>query len=111
MRTSGESLNAGDLDNDAKTLDVKAGQGLRLQIVNPSPVRYMRLRLTAGSGAGTTQINLVRIGGQGGLLNNAVVEGGDAKGFDFGYGQGEIWFRPPVVRMWWRRFRRAPRAC
>ena len=88
---------AGDLDSDAQTLDVKAGQGLRLQIVNPSPVRYMRLRLTAGSGAGTTQINLVRIGGQGGLLNNAVVEGGDANGFDFEYGQGEI-LVPPAGR-------------
>ena len=85
--------NAGDLDSDAKALDVKAGQGLRLQIVNPSPVRYMRLRLTAGSGAETTQINLVRIGGQGGLLNNAVVEGGDA----FKYGQGEI-LVPPAGR-------------
>jgi FtsP/CotA-like multicopper oxidase with cupredoxin domain len=80
----------GDLDTDAKTLDVKAGQGLRLQIVNPSPVRYMRLRLADSNGM---QIDLVRIGGQGGLLNNAVVEGGDA----FGYGQGEI-LVPPAGR-------------
>lgn len=65
----------GDLDSDAKTLDVKAGQGLRLQIVNPSPVRYMRLRLTAGSGAGTTQINLVRIGGQGGCSTTRLWRG------------------------------------
>ena len=68
-------MDAGELDSDAKTLDVKAGQGLRLQIVNPSPVRYMRLRLTLAA-VRDTQINLVRIGGQGGLLNNAVVEGG-----------------------------------
>ena len=80
----------GDLDTDAKTLDVKAGQGLRLQIVNPSPVRYMRLRLADSNGM---QIDLVRIGGQGGLLNNAVVEGGDV----FGYGQGEI-LVPPAGR-------------
>ena len=58
-----------------QTLEVKAGQGLRLQIVNPSPVRHMRLRLT------DTNLNLVtlyRIGGQGGLLNNPVVEGGES---------------------------------
>jgi FtsP/CotA-like multicopper oxidase with cupredoxin domain len=80
----------GALAAGAQTLDVQAGQGLRLQIVNPSPVRYMRLRLTDGGG---TQVNLVRIGGQGGLLNNAILEGGDA----FGYEQGEI-LVPPAGR-------------
>lgn len=74
--------------------EVKAGQGLRLQIVNPSPVRYMRLRLTDNGG---TQINLVRIGGEGGLLDNAVVEGGVVAGFDFKYGEGEI-LVPPADR-------------
>lgn len=80
----------GALAAGAQTLDVQAGQGLRLQIVNPSPVRYMRLRLTDGGG---TQVNLVRIGGQGGLLNNAVLEGGDG----LGYEQGEI-LVPPAGR-------------
>lgn len=80
----------GALAAGASTLDVQPGQGLRLQIVNPSPVRYMRLRLTDNGG---TQVNLVRIGGQGGLLNNAVLEGGAA----FGYVQGEI-LVPPAGR-------------
>ncbi|MGH7184325.1 MAG: multicopper oxidase family protein [Nitrospiraceae bacterium] len=84
----------GELAPGASTLDVQAGQGLRLQIVNPSPVRHMRLRLTDNLG---TQINLVRIGGEGGLLNNAVVEGGVVAGFDFGYGKGEI-LVPPAGR-------------
>ena len=89
---------AGALDNGASTLTVQADQGLRLQIVNPSPVRYMRLRLTAGSGDETTQINLVRIGGEGGLLDRAVLEGGITVGmFDFKYEQGEI-LLPPASR-------------
>ena len=79
----------------ANALEVQAGQGLRLQIVNPSPVRYMRLRLTTSSGA---QVNLLRIGGEGGLLDHAVLEGGiTANNFDFKYGQGEI-LVPPAGR-------------
>jgi FtsP/CotA-like multicopper oxidase with cupredoxin domain len=84
----------GALAAGAQTLDVQAGQGLRLQIVNPSPVRYMRLRLTDSGG---TQVNLVRIGGQGGLLDYAVVEGGLVESFDFKYGYGEI-LLPPAGR-------------
>jgi FtsP/CotA-like multicopper oxidase with cupredoxin domain len=76
-------------------LSVSPGQGLRLQIVNPSPVRYMRLRLTTNSGI---QIPLVRIGGQGGLLDNAIVEGGITdSNFDTKYGHGEI-LLPPAGR-------------
>ncbi|CUS39247.1 exported hypothetical protein [Candidatus Nitrospira nitrosa] len=75
-------------------LEVKADQGLRLQIVNPSPVRYMRLRLTTSSGE---QVNLFRIGGEGGLLDRVVLEGGMIGEFDFKYGQGEI-LVPPASR-------------
>ena len=49
-----------------------AGQGLRLQLLNASAIRYMRLRLTDDSAALDPA---VRVGGEGGLLNNAV-EGG-----------------------------------
>jgi len=75
--------------------EVQAGQGLRLQIVNPSPVRYMRLRLTAGNS--WSPITLFRIGGEGGLLNEAVVEGGNSGGFDTKYQSGEILI-PPAGR-------------
>ena len=84
----------GALAVGASTMDVQAGQGLRLQIVNPSPVRYLRLLLTDGSG---NQIKLVRIGGEGGLLNHALVEGGTAGHFDTNYGRGEI-LLPPAGR-------------
>lgn len=84
----------GALAAGASTLDVQAGQGLRLQIVNPSPVRYVRLLLTDNSG---NQIDLVRIGGEGGLLNNAIVEGGAAGKFVTNYGRGEI-LLPPASR-------------
>ncbi|MCS6306476.1 MAG: multicopper oxidase domain-containing protein [Nitrospira sp.] len=103
VQVSGRSLSidpmtgawtVGALSSGASTLDVQADQGLRLQIVNPSPVRYMRLRLTTSNGA---QVNLFRIGGEGGLLNRAVLEGGTVGEFDFKYGQGEI-LLPPAGR-------------
>lgn len=85
----------GALAAGASTLDVQAGQGLRLQIVNPSPVRYVRLRLTTKSG---DKIPLIRIGGEGGLLDYALVEGGfTASGFDTKYRRGEI-LLPPAGR-------------
>lgn len=90
----GSPSEPGALEANAQTLDVQAGQGLRLRIVNPSPVRYLRLRLTTNSGH---LIPLVRIGGEGGLLNKAVVEGGVERGFDSKYGKGEI-LLPPAGR-------------
>ena len=88
----GPPYKPGDLLSNAVTTPVNAGQGLRLQIVNPSPVRYMRLRLTNSKG---NQSPLVRIGGEGGLLNNAVVEGNNgAGGFNFKYEKGEILLPP-----------------
>jgi FtsP/CotA-like multicopper oxidase with cupredoxin domain len=84
----------GALAVGASTLDVQAGQGLRLQIVNPSAVRYVRLRLTTNGG---DKVDLVRIGGEGGLLNNALVEGGTVGHFVTDYGRGEI-LLPPASR-------------
>ena len=90
----------GPLNIGAQTLDILAGQGLRLQIVNCAAVRYFRLILTDSTGA---QIPLVRIGGEGGLLDNAIIEGGvvnDPGGtgdFDTKYTNGEILI-PPASR-------------
>lgn len=84
----------GALASGAKTLKVNPGQGIRLQLLNASPVRYMRLRLTSPSG---TLIPLVRVGGEGGLLNYAVQEGGLQGGFDTKYDAGEI-LLPPGTR-------------
>lgn len=91
---AGDPASPGALGAGASTLDVLAGQGLRLQIVNPSPVRYMRLRLTEANGS---QVNLYRVGGEGGLLNNPVLEGGIVLGVNFKYDQGEI-LVPPAGR-------------
>src|SRR5262249_12360167 len=65
--------------------------GLRLRIGNTSTIRFFRLRLTDNSG---TQIPLIRVGGEGGLLDDAVQEGGIVSGFDFGYDAGEILIDP-----------------
>jgi len=81
----------GALAAGAQTLNVLAGQGLRLQIGSEATTRFFRLRLTDNAGV---QIPLVRVGGQGGLLDNAVVEGGVVAGFDFHYGSGEILIDP-----------------
>jgi len=75
-------------------LDVRPGQGLRLQIVNCATTRYFRLRLTDAAGQ---KVNLVRVGGEGGVLDNAVLEGGVISGFDTKYDSGEI-LLPPSVR-------------
>jgi FtsP/CotA-like multicopper oxidase with cupredoxin domain len=84
------------LAGGAQTMDILAGQGLRLQIANCATTRYFRLRLTTASGA---LVPLVRIGGEGGLLDNAVVEGGIIIGtFDTKYDSGEV-LVPPGTRV------------
>lgn len=89
---AGTPENPGVLATGAQTLAVTAGQGLRLQVINSSATRYMRLHLTDGSG---NQINLVRIGGQGGLIDQARLEGDtDGPGFKFNYKQGQILIPP-----------------
>jgi FtsP/CotA-like multicopper oxidase with cupredoxin domain len=81
----------GALAPGAATFPVQAGEGLRMRIGNTAAIRFLRLRLTDSTGA---QIPLVRIGGEGGLLDHAVVEGGSPGGFDTGYDSGEILLDP-----------------
>ena len=78
----------------AAKFDVLSGQGLRLQIVNCAHLRYFRLRLTTGTGV---PVPLVRIGGEGGLLDNAILEGGTMGTFDTEFESGEI-LLPPATR-------------
>ena len=73
---------------------VLSGQGLRLQILNCCVHRYFRLRLTTGTG---TQVPIVRVGGEGGLLDNALLEGGTIGTLVTNYDAGEI-LLPPAVR-------------
>ena len=97
---SGTPSAPGAVAADATThrLSVRRGQGLRLQIVNCATTRYFRLRLTDGAGQ---QLRLIRVGGEGGLLDNTVLEGRTPPvppgTFDPKYDSGEI-VLPPSVR-------------
>jgi FtsP/CotA-like multicopper oxidase with cupredoxin domain len=88
----------GALATGASTLNVQPGQGLRLQLLNASAVRYMRLQLTSPTGV---KVPLIRVGGEGGLLDNAVQEGGILPAppgtIDTNYLTGEI-LLPPGTR-------------
>lgn len=86
----------GALAAGAYTLDVTAGQGLRFQLVNAATTRFFRLILTDQAGV---QVPLIRVGGQGGVLNHARLEGDPvtpvpAGVFDFKYRAGEIVLDP-----------------
>ncbi len=80
----------GALASGASTLDVRPGQGLRLELVNASAIRYFRLHLTTAAGA---DVPLIRVGGEGGLLDYAVQEGNMAP-LSSGYNPGEILLPP-----------------
>jgi FtsP/CotA-like multicopper oxidase with cupredoxin domain len=84
----------GALAPGASTLDVQPGQGLRLEILNASTTRYMRLLLTDPTGA---MVPLFRVGGEGGLINNAVEDGGTQGSWPTGFDLGEI-LVPPGTR-------------
>jgi len=79
---------------DVRLIDVQPEQGLRLQFVNCAAARYFRLKLTDNLG---NNYDLIRIGGEGGLLDAAVLEGGTITGFDTKYDAGEILI-PPASR-------------
>jgi FtsP/CotA-like multicopper oxidase with cupredoxin domain len=65
---------------------VPSGKTIRLRLFNESISRHFRLTLL-NSG---TKTNLYRIGGQGGLLDNVVVEGGTKGSFNTQFNPGEI---------------------
>jgi FtsP/CotA-like multicopper oxidase with cupredoxin domain len=96
---AGTPTSPGALAAGAQQLDVKAGQGLRLPILNASAIRYMRLKLTTDGGL---PVPLVRVGGEGGLLSNSVVEGNvlpiPPGTFDTQFVQGEV-VVPPGSRV------------
>jgi FtsP/CotA-like multicopper oxidase with cupredoxin domain len=81
----------GALAAGAQTMDVLAGQGLRLQIANCATTRYFRLRLTTSTG---TLVPLFRIGGEGGLLDSPRREGGTIGTLDMRFDLGEILLPP-----------------
>ena len=76
-----------------KAFPAVGNQQVRLQLLNASTTRYMRLRLTTPSGVLSP---LVRIGGEGGLLDKSRIEGGlqGTFGFDTQFERGEIVLPP-----------------
>jgi FtsP/CotA-like multicopper oxidase with cupredoxin domain len=81
----------GRLKEQGAALHVKAGQGVRLQIINMATTRFFRLRMTDSEGQ---LVPLYRVGGEGGLLNNVRAEGGAVTDYDSGFGRGEILLAP-----------------
>ena len=77
-------------DRDA-AWPVKAGDAVRLRLVNAAVSRFFRLRLTDAKGA---IVPILRVGGQGGLLDRVRVEGGTAGQADLKYDRGELVLAP-----------------
>jgi FtsP/CotA-like multicopper oxidase with cupredoxin domain len=87
------TANPGALAPGAKTFDVQPGQGLRMQVVNSATTRYMNLVLSTQAGA---QVDLIRVGGESGLLDNAVKEPATnlTPPFNYRYSPGQILLPP-----------------
>lgn len=81
----------GMIARDAEAITARDGEGLRLQVLNAAGARYFRLRLTDPQGR---DVPLVRIGGQGGLLDRARVEGGQLGSRDTKFRRGELVLAP-----------------
>lgn len=71
----------------APRLEVRAGEGLRLRLVNAAVSRYFRLWLADAAGRRTP---LYRVGGEGGLLDRVRIEGGKQGSLDLQYDPGEV---------------------
>ena len=65
-------------------------------IGSEATIRFFRLRLTGrDTNNNVIQIPLVRVGGEGGILDHGVVEGGvEASGFNWKFDEGEVLLDP-----------------
>jgi FtsP/CotA-like multicopper oxidase with cupredoxin domain len=90
---SGSPNSPGGVFQFAKKFAVRTDELVRLQLVNAATTRYMRLRMTDHAGR---QCLLLRIGGEGGMLDKLRIEGGrvQATGFEPGYDRGQIVLSP-----------------
>ena len=87
----GSPSSPGPLGTDAETIDLMAGEGLRLQVVNAAIHRYFRLRLTNEAG---WALPLFRVGGEGGLLDKVRLEGGKNGSLVTKYDKREVLLAP-----------------
>ncbi len=109
----------GEVNPAPDSMIVPAGRGVRLRLVNTAVQRYFRLRATDGAG---NLLPLVRVGGEGGLLDVARLEGGVQGAYETKYDAGEIVLGPSqradvvliadtiegdVITIWERDFERA----
>jgi FtsP/CotA-like multicopper oxidase with cupredoxin domain len=83
----GDPERPGKLTGRDAVIDVMAGQGLRLRLINAAVSRYFWLHMTDQDGAPVT---LYRVGGEGGLLDRVRVEGGLQGRLDTKYPSGDI---------------------
>lgn len=88
---AGTPEHPGRLAASADVITARAGDGLRLRLVNAAGARYFRLRLTDQKGA---DVPIYRIGGQSGLLDAVRVEGGKLGTLDLKYARGELLLAP-----------------
>lgn len=77
----------GKTGSETPLVTVPTGKLIRLRLLNEALVRTFRLKLLDASG---NQINLFRVGGQGGLLDKVRLEGGTNGTWDTTYTRGEI---------------------
>ena len=81
----------GKFANYPEVMEAAAGSGVRLRLINAAVTRYFRLRMTDADG---NQLPLYRVGGQGGLLETARLEGGMLGTYDTKYAPGELVLGP-----------------
>ncbi len=83
-------VNGQATSSEIPAIVARSGAGVRLRLINAATHRYFRLRIS-GNGADN---NLYRIGGEGGLLEFARLEGGVSGNWDTLYNKGEIVIGP-----------------
>jgi FtsP/CotA-like multicopper oxidase with cupredoxin domain len=81
----------GPLAKNADVITARADEGIRLRLLNAAGIRYFRLRLTDQQGQ---DVPIYRIGGQGGLLDQVRLEGGQIGTVELRYAKGELVLAP-----------------
>jgi FtsP/CotA-like multicopper oxidase with cupredoxin domain len=81
----------GKLAPGAEFISARHGEGIRLYLLNAGGARYFRLRLTDQQGK---DVPILRVGGQGGLLDRVRMEGGQQGTRDSRYDPGQILLAP-----------------
>ncbi len=116
---AGSPASPGEVSPSPDSITIPSGRGIRLRLLNAAVERYFRLRATDSQG---NLLPLVRIGGEGGLLDEARIEGGIQGSYNTKYDAGEIALGPSqradvvliadapagdVITIWTRDFERA----